>query len=155
VTSARDIAIAQLKEQKGVMIEVKKSLTESENKRLLTEGRLPKEIVVEGAGAEINGTYRRVENWNGFPRFVREGKWIWDGPLSTTWFQISTDKRSKYWLITIGNSASDPAHDQTIELYKSPTPAKDDFLLPPRTGWQNLGGGFGCSPSLTFIFDFD
>ena len=97
------------------------------------------EIVVEGAGTtEFNGIYKRDGERNGFPSFVKRGRW--QGGVEK--FVIST-QYGRSWHISIPSFGS---------RYYSSTPTDPKGYqaedTPPETGWLTFAGK-GPAPTLS------
>jgi len=127
---------------------MRKMMDQSETKRLVVEGRLPKEVTVTGCEPSVTGTYLRVGNYSDAPRFVRSGKW---NGIKTCFQIILRGKRNSdfkhWWITTYGPLGADSVGET---FYRSKHVARKDTFLPPRSGWLNIHGEY--SPQFDFFY---
>ena len=101
------------------------------------------EVVVEGAGtAEFNGTYKRDGERDGFPCFVKRGRWQGGSER----FLLRAGREGYSWSIMIPSSGEKVYASKSIPWYKPPGVG---FVTPPETGWIACSGD-GPAPTLQF-----
>ena len=87
------------------------------------------EVVVEGAGtAEFNGTYKRDGERDGFPCFVKRGRWQGGSEK----FLLRAECQGLHWTILILSSGKTYYSSKTISWHRRCTVTE----TPPVTGWM-------------------
>eukprot|EP00956_Cyclotella_meneghiniana_P003386 scaffold4079_cov44-Cyclotella_meneghiniana.AAC.11 len=110
----------------------------------------PEEIIVKGCGvAEVNGTYKRIGDYQGAPRYSRKGKWRGDvrfeirGELKQgedVEFFVQRFDELECWFIRVVGSGG-----RSISVYG----AEIETSTPPKNGWETLFYGVGPPPKIT------
>eukprot|EP00956_Cyclotella_meneghiniana_P040569 scaffold199301_cov33-Cyclotella_meneghiniana.AAC.3 len=113
------------------------------SKKVKSDSLIPEEITVEGCGvAELNGIYKRVCNYCGAPKYLKEGRWKGEYVWFVVYFRgcRTTTTVSRHWSIGIRAKRGNYKY-----FYRN----QNTSFLPPSDGWVVYLDGVEPTPKIT------